>query len=282
MTFGPRLLASLILTLVSMSAIYYGLSIRDIQTSLIKQSLSGYVSDAELIEATFRSDTGAEDSLDEVNEILFAIAHRPGVNEAVLVDIQGRVVAAHEEEELEGLEPAPNIVQVIETGESYGGPQQDSEDLKASPFEYLVPVHLAGDAFALEVDQKDLLLSEQRQDLRTRTGTTILLGLLLGIPLFYASGGRSISLLHKEAVTESERDSLTQLGNHRAFQEEIRRACKLAERSQYPLSLVLVDIDDFKQTNDRFGHQYGDKVLKDVGLALRSQRSSDRAFSPRR
>jgi diguanylate cyclase (GGDEF)-like protein len=59
-------------------------------------------------------------------------------------------------------------------------------------------------------------------------------------------------------------DELTRLHNHRFFQEHLPREIKRSERTQEPLSLVLIDIDDFKTLNDRFGHAVGDAVLRKV------------------
>jgi diguanylate cyclase (GGDEF)-like protein len=59
-------------------------------------------------------------------------------------------------------------------------------------------------------------------------------------------------------------DDLTKLHNHRFFQESLPREMKRAERTGEPLSLILLDIDDFKQLNDRYGHSVGDAVLRRV------------------
>jgi diguanylate cyclase (GGDEF)-like protein len=64
-------------------------------------------------------------------------------------------------------------------------------------------------------------------------------------------------------------DSMTGLANHRAFQEELARQIARVQRSRAPLSLVLLDVDYFKQYNDAFGHPAGDEVLKGVGQILR-------------
>ena len=56
-------------------------------------------------------------------------------------------------------------------------------------------------------------------------------------------------------------DPLTGLGNHRHFHERLQRELPDAESTQPPLTLCLVDIDDFKKINDRFGHPAGDRVL---------------------
>jgi diguanylate cyclase (GGDEF)-like protein len=60
-------------------------------------------------------------------------------------------------------------------------------------------------------------------------------------------------------------DGLTKLHNHRFFQDHLTREIKRVSRSQEPLSMLLVDIDDFKRLNDRFGHAAGDELL--MGLA---------------
>jgi diguanylate cyclase (GGDEF)-like protein len=64
-------------------------------------------------------------------------------------------------------------------------------------------------------------------------------------------------------------DGLTDLWNHRHFQEQLFRICKAASRSDRPVSLVMVDVDHFKQYNDTYGHPAGDAVLKTVASILR-------------
>jgi diguanylate cyclase (GGDEF)-like protein len=60
-------------------------------------------------------------------------------------------------------------------------------------------------------------------------------------------------------------DGLTKLHNHRFFQDHLTREIKRVSRSDEPLSMLLVDIDDFKSLNDRFGHAAGDELL--MGMA---------------
>ena len=64
-------------------------------------------------------------------------------------------------------------------------------------------------------------------------------------------------------------DGLTDLWNHRHFQEQLSRICKAMARSDRPVSLVMVDVDHFKQYNDTCGHPAGDAVLKTVATILR-------------
>ena len=71
-------------------------------------------------------------------------------------------------------------------------------------------------------------------------------------------------------------DGLTGLKNHRAFQESLEREYARAARDGSPLSLLLLDVDHFKQFNDQFGHPAGDGALKDVARILaESTRLSD-------
>ena len=71
----------------------------------------------------------------------------------------------------------------------------------------------------------------------------------------------------------SEKDDLTGIYNRRKFESSLKDSIKLASRYKRPLSLVMFDIDRFKEVNDNFGHQAGDSVLCEltalVGTALR-------------
>ncbi|MDG6098688.1 diguanylate cyclase [Alteromonas sp. ZYF713] len=70
-------------------------------------------------------------------------------------------------------------------------------------------------------------------------------------------------------------DSLTETLNRRAFQQQVDSELNKAKRSLNPLCLVMMDIDHFKQVNDRFGHAAGDLVLISVCNAIKQQIRSD-------
>ena len=63
-------------------------------------------------------------------------------------------------------------------------------------------------------------------------------------------------------------DSLTGLANRRAFEERMRVQFALAVRSGRPLSVLMIDVDDFKHRNDTFGHAAGDEALRAIGFIL--------------
>ena len=63
-------------------------------------------------------------------------------------------------------------------------------------------------------------------------------------------------------------DYLTGIANRRAFQEALETEWARALRTEKPLSLIIADVDDFKQCNDTYGHSIGDKVLKAIALMI--------------
>jgi diguanylate cyclase (GGDEF)-like protein len=73
-------------------------------------------------------------------------------------------------------------------------------------------------------------------------------------------------------------DSLTQLGNHRAFTDDFAREIARAQRHGQPLTLALVDIDGFKVLNDENGHKFGDDSLTRLARLFRTLRREDRAY----
>lgn len=91
-----------------------------------------------------------------------------------------------------------------------------------------------------------------------------LVGPLLAIALYQRSTHSALRAM-RLALT----DPLTGLGNHRHFHERLQRELLNAEEQARPLTLCLVDIDDFKRINDRFGHPSGDRVLSQIATRLR-------------
>jgi diguanylate cyclase (GGDEF)-like protein len=89
----------------------------------------------------------------------------------------------------------------------------------------------------------------------------------------YLAGQAAVSLenvgLHQMVERQAVTDELTGLANRRRFDELLEAEVERARRIDQPLGLVLLDLDDFKQINDTWGHQVGDEVLREVAHALR-------------
>jgi diguanylate cyclase (GGDEF)-like protein len=79
------------------------------------------------------------------------------------------------------------------------------------------------------------------------------------------------SQLYENTVIRSHSDYLTDLWNHGYFQFMLQKEIEKAKATQTPLSLIMIDIDDFKVYNDTLGHQAGDKILKELAILLKKQ-----------
>jgi diguanylate cyclase (GGDEF)-like protein len=79
------------------------------------------------------------------------------------------------------------------------------------------------------------------------------------------------SRLFEKTVIRAHTDSLTDLWNHGYFQRLLGAEIERAKATDKPMSLIMLDIDDFKIYNDKLGHQAGDKILKNLAGLLRNQ-----------
>ena len=117
--------------------------------------------------------------------------------------------------------------------------------------------------------------------LRTESGTISVLRLYSGAEPFdeeardaakWIATQAEIALenayLHRLVQQQALTDDLTSLPNRRRFMTEFRRESQRADRSGTPLSVIVLDIDDFKKINDTWGHETGDLVLKGLAEAL--------------
>lgn len=92
------------------------------------------------------------------------------------------------------------------------------------------------------------------------------LALIVATPLITRWLRRPIEELSRQART----DALTEVANRQTFLEEAATATELARSQGTGLVIAIVDVDDFKQINDRHGHRVGDEVLQRLGLSLRT------------
>jgi len=120
----------------------------------------------------------------------------------------------------------------------------------------------------------------------------VILAIALGILLsFVITGPLKRAESEKEAAIETLRESeeryrelsivddLTQLYNSRHFYHQLKMEIDRADRYEQPLTLLLLDLDDFKKFNDAFGHVEGDRVLSRLGRVVKGcLRQTDSAY----
>lgn len=113
---------------------------------------------------------------------------------------------------------------------------------------HLVPVRLSGQI--VEIDGEQYIWSSV-EDITDRKKTE-----------------KEITLLNKKLEMLSFQDGLTGIANRRKFDQSLELEWKRSIRNKTPLSLIMIDIDFFKQYNDNYGHIKGDEALKKVAKTL--------------
>jgi diguanylate cyclase (GGDEF)-like protein len=117
-----------------------------------------------------------------------------------------------------------------------------------------------------------ILLLSKNKDWFDRNKDLMILNLITDIAAFAVEK----AVLHEQVRKQAIRDGLTDTFNHGFFQEILDNKIAEAERSEEPFTLLMIDFDNFKMINDRFGHQNGDMILREVGKLMKdSIRSSD-------
>jgi diguanylate cyclase (GGDEF)-like protein len=89
-------------------------------------------------------------------------------------------------------------------------------------------------------------------------------------------GREELAAINVALETLSVTDGLTGLYNHKHLVQTLHSEVARAQRHKHPFSVLMIDVDHFKQYNDRFGHQMGDKLLADIAVLFkRTTRSID-------
>jgi len=81
---------------------------------------------------------------------------------------------------------------------------------------------------------------------------------------------RALDRYEKDAESYATRDSLTGLYNQHTFWDLLQYETQRSQRQKYKFSLLLIDVDNFKMINDKFGHEVGDLFLKDFSTILKA------------
>ena len=200
---------------------------------------------------------------------------------------------------LTSLWDASDIVKGLQSGADYYLTKPYDEDYLIDTIKTALaqPRHCNGDDSEIEIELEDnrysigasrlqmlhLLLSTYgnavRQNqllLQAQTELQTLNSLLMAQRQQIESHQRELQEHNARLFSQATRDSLTGLRNHRALQERLHEEIARHQRANAPLSLLILDVDNFKGFNDSFGHPAGDDVLRSIGGFMEEQaRSSD-------
>lgn len=109
--------------------------------------------------------------------------------------------------------------------------------------------------------------------------TTALWTMVLGVTLLVVFATGVLYRLLESRFTALETDYLTGLSSKQSYEAFLHRATVDAVKNQKPLSMLMIDVDDFKQINDIYGHDFGDIVLKQVGEMLQKFRQKNESIA---
>ena len=200
---------------------------------------------------------------------------------------------------LTSLWDASDIVKGLQSGADYYLTKPYDEDYLANTIQTALaqPRHCDGEASEIEIELENhrysigasrlqmlhLLLSTygnaMRQNqllLQAQNELQTLNSLLMAQRQQIESHQRELQERNIRLLSQATRDSLTGLRNHRALQERLHEEIARHQRASAPLSLLILDVDNFKGYNDSFGHPAGDDVLRSIGGFMEEQaRTSD-------
>ena len=125
----------------------------------------------------------------------------------------------------------------------------------------------------------EYLVSTQAQQIMEVAGISVVGAVGLLMAFYVRSRNAKIERTYSAHLEElsqrlrglAYRDSLTNLYNHRYFNEQLSHEVERANRYERPVSVILMDLDHFKEVNDTHGHLMGDKLLTLVGQIISNQ-----------
>jgi diguanylate cyclase (GGDEF)-like protein len=266
---------AVVVAIVASLAAGYFVAVKQLKAHEIANSAAVQRSDVKGLEAL----GGTTTNFRQLDDVLDVLGNRPGTLEATLIDhgytirasgVSGPSVVGRRDID-------PQITAALRTGATYVGHDTGLSDARDN-FEFVSAVVLSGARYALVVVYDHRFLDATVATVRETIALIALLVVFGGGLVFYLVGGRALLRSHRLAVHRAMRDGLTDMPNHRAFQDEFTAAVASAARHEEPLMLAVIDVDDFKHTNDRHGHPYGDAVLRRVSGVLTAGRVEDRAY----
>lgn len=237
---------------------------------VIDQALEESRQDYELLAAgledVLADTTGPAERSEAIAHQLSHVQRHNGTVYAGLFNADGRLLASSDSKADRGAfeeAGAEHLSEVLSTGMTTVKTETDRGGTGVTRYEFLVPVSTADGLLVLVVDQEAEVISRLLREIGPNKLLGLLIAILVATPLSYVLGGRSLQRRHLRAQQQADADPLTGLSGRRPFQPSLE--ARLADGKYPVVTLALLDLDGFKQQNDRLGHSHGDRIL--MGLA---------------
>ena len=126
-------------------------------------------------------------------------------------------------------------------------------------------------AVSITIPVENILSEARTSKILLIFAAVLVLALLIGISYFLSWRlVEKLESVQRRYAALISTDELTRLRNRRYVLRRLEEECERADRIGAPLSLMLIDLDHFKQINDTFGHPFGDQVLRRVAARMKS------------
>lgn len=273
--FLARWALTVTLSLLIAGLVGYAVSSHQMEQLVLEAMIGSYESEIVGLESILAADLAPDARRDAIAAELDYIAETYGTEYVGLFDATGRPVR------VTGAAPTPIEAAKFSDVLASGTPsaQSDGHSSQAghsNHYEFILPVRSPDGMFVIEIDQRADIVGNMLTDLRRSQILAALLGLAAAVPLSYLLGGHALNRQHRRAQHTANTDALTGIAARRPFRPALEAA--LAGHSTENIVLGLIDIDDFKQVNDRLGHTYGDRVLCSLADSFDVLRASDTAY----
>ena len=263
------------LSVVCASLVEYGIASRLVERRVLEAAIGSYEAEIVGLEEVLAADLAPDARQDAVVAELDHIAATNGTVYVGLFDADARPVGARGTV-VKLIDPR-KVAAVLVSGKPSAEPERDpGEAGQPGRYAFVLPVRSREGMLVIEIDQRAEIIDDVLADLRMSQVYGLLLGLVLAIPVSYLVGGRTLNRQHHRAQRTANTDALTGIAARRPFRPALEAA--LADPTAANVVLGLIDIDDFKQVNDRLGHTYGDRVLCALAGSFDTLRASDTAY----
>lgn len=199
-----------------------------------------------------------------------------GIDKIHYFDKDGKVIYSTVKEKLGEVNTHSYFLNIISKGKPYysikfqGSKSLENEEIKRSVIEIYIPI-MEGNSF-LGAFELYYDISENVEQFNGYSNLILKINIILVLVLFLLFF-ILLYLISEKSLKEKElisKDYLTGLFNRRYFYKTIDNLILLSKREKKSISICMIDIDDFKLINDKYGHDMGDDVLKEFSLEMGS------------